>query len=101
MVAEYVIFERVQRAAANQTKVGQVFLVLAAVGHAIVLAVAEFEIYAAQMFFLGRQIAETSIASAKNGSKDAITRNFPIVAARAQSVTMAMRARGFCKRNGI
>ena|ERR1700733_2617853 len=99
MEAEYIIFETVQRAAADQTKVRQILLVLAAEGHAIVLAVPELEIYAAQMLFLSRQIAEASIASPKNGPKNTITRNFPIGAARAQSVTMAMRACGFCKRN--
>src|ERR1700722_15304262 len=99
MEAEYIIFEGVQRAPADQTKVRQVLLVLAPVGHAIVLAEAEFEVDAAQMLFLGRQIAEASIARAKNGPKDAVTRNFAIVAARAQSVTVAMRACGFCKRN--
>ena len=99
MEAEYIIFETVQRAAADQTKVRQILLVLAAEGHAIVLAMAELEIYAAQMLFLSRQVAEASVTNAKDGSKNTVTRNFPIVASRAQSVTMAMRARRFCKRD--
>ena len=101
MEAEYVIFKSVQRTAADEAKVGQVLLVLTPIGHAIVLAVPEFEIDAAQMLFLGRQIAEATIASPKNSPEDAITRNLPIVTARAQSVTMAMRACGFGKRNCV
>ncbi len=99
MEAEDIIFKRIQRAPADQTKIRQVLLALAAIRHAIVFAVTEFQVDTAQVLFLSCQIAEAPIAGSKNGPKDAIAGYFAIIAAGAQSVTMAMRARGFCKRN--
>src|ERR1035441_7621281 len=101
MEAENIVLQGAERVAADQTEIGDVLFHFAAVGNAVVLSVAEFELHPAEVPVLADAVSKAPVAGAKYGSKDAITGNLPVVTARAQSITMAMRAGRLSERNRL
>ena len=99
MEAENVILERAEGVAAHQAEIGDIFLHFTAISDAIILSVAELDLDAAHTPIPSGAVPETRVAGAENRPKDAITGDFPLVTARAQSITMAMRAGCLCQRN--
>src|ERR1017187_662810 len=99
MEAENIILHGAERVAADQAEIGDVLFHFAAVGDAVVLTVAELELHPAQVPVLVDAVSKARVAGAKYGPKDAIAGNLPVVTARAQSITMAMRAGRLCERN--
>src|ERR1039457_7612260 len=92
MEAENIVLQGTERVAADQAEIGDVLFHFAAVGDAVVLAVAELELHPAQVPVPADTISKARVAGAKYSPKNAITGNLPFVTARAQSITMAMRA---------
>jgi len=99
MKTEKVVLHGTQRVTAHQAEIRYIFLHFPAIAQAVILAVAELESRAAQVPVLGHTMPKARIAGAKNGAKDAIAGDLPVVAADAHSITMAMRTGGFCQRD--
>ena len=99
MEAENIVFRGGEGIAADQAEIGDVLLHFAAVGYAVVFAVAELELHAAQGSVLMDAVLKAAVAGAKYGSKDAIAGYLPAITAGAQSISMAMRTGRLRERN--
>jgi len=93
--AEYIVFERGEHATADETKISDIFFGFTAVSHAGIFAAADLQLDPAQVFLFAGAVSKTRVASAKDGPEDAVAGNFPVIATRTQTITMAMRTGGF------
>jgi len=95
VVAKNLMFKIIQRAAADQAKISDIVFVLPNPGQSAVFSRTKRERHLAHIFFFGGAIPEACVAGAKDCAQYAVAGTGLASPARAQSISMAMRAGSF------
>ena len=101
VITKHFVFKVIQGAAADQAEVGYIILVLSHPSQAAILARAEGESHLAHVFFFGHAITEARVARAENCAQDAVAGSGLTPSAGTQSISMAVRTRGFRQRDSL